>query len=105
MHGFDHEQYNIHLSQHLGDGTVKAAIERIHMFLLETWGIDEQVLRIGRGMDTEQAMTRSLGLARGYAELETEDMVKQRRLADVGTPDNGDCATVEIILLRHVFLV
>ena len=60
---------------------------------MDTRGIDKNQLVVAFGFNPEQGVAGSLRLARGDAELLAEQMVEQRRLADIGTADNGDIAT------------
>ena len=62
---------------------------------LETGRVDEDELRVARGQDAGDAVTRRLRLARGDADLLADQVVEQRRLADVGPADDGDVAAAE----------
>ena len=50
-------------------------------------------------------MARGLRLARGDADLLTDEMIEQSRLAHVGTADDGDEAAVELGYFGHDWIL
>ena len=60
------------------------------MFGLKPRRIDEHELRVRVGVDAMDAVARGLRLARGDADLLSDQVVEQRGLAHVGASNNGD---------------
>src|SRR5690606_315790 len=68
-------------------------------------GVDIDSLNGTLGLDPEHVVAGGLRLARGNGELLPEDMVEQRRFADIGSAHDGDMATAAdcsfCLLLNH----
>src|SRR4029079_13567205 len=62
--------------------------------------VDEDELRALVGEDPLDAMARGLRLARRDRDVRADDLVEQRRLADVRAADDGDGAGAERLLRR-----
>src|SRR4030095_10892931 len=58
------------------------------MLRLVAGRVHEDVLRLLVGVDAENAVARRLRLARGDGDVRTDELVDQRRLADVRSPDD-----------------
>ena len=92
---FQHVDHHLHIAQAAGDDTIHPTVQGIEVFGLESRRIDEHELRMLVGVDSMDAMTSGLGLARGDADLLPDQVVKQRGLADVGPSDDGDKAAAK----------
>ena len=86
--GLDHQHDRIDAGEAVGDGPVHRLVQRAAVGGLEAGRVDEHELRIGRGDDAGHAMARGLGLARGDADLLSDQPVEQRGLADVRAADD-----------------
>lgn len=90
----DHEQDHVHVGQRLRDCAIHHAVERVAVLGLETGRVDEhELVRVTR-QHAMYAVTRGLRLGRGNAHLLADQPVHQRRLADVGSTDDGDEAAM-----------
>src|SRR6185295_18157317 len=59
---------------------------------------DDLRLRLGDVANADDAVARRLGLRRDDGDLLTEEAIEKRRLADVGSPDDGAKAST---MRRH----
>src|SRR5690606_1176933 len=94
----DDEYHHIDIVQRLARRLVHHAIDRPRFVAMQAGGIDIDDLDVALGLDAEHAVARGLRLARGDADLLPEQVIEQRRLADIGTPDQGDITATRTVV-------
>src|SRR2546427_4885656 len=89
------EIYTLSLHDALPIYPIHRAVERVAVPRLETRGVDENELGGRGGAHAAKAMPGGLRLARGDAELLSQQCVEQRGFSDVGASDQRDRAAAE----------
>ncbi len=96
----DHEDHHIDVLEGRRGGTVHVAVERGFAIAVQARRVDVDRLDGTLGLDAEHVVAGGLRLARSDRELLAEDVVEQRRLADIGATDDGDIATAAHAFFR-----
>src|SRR6266545_2602155 len=92
---FDHQQHDIDFIEGPANRPIHRAVERVAVPRLETRGVDENKLGAPGSAHAAKAVPGGLRLARGDAELLSEQGIEQRGFSDVGAPDQRDRSAAE----------